>query len=221
MSSQAHRQELCGVKILAICGSLRSASFNKQLLNNAAEMIRAQGGEVEFFDLKKNPLPFYDQDLEESNGLKFDNVGLIREKMQEADGVLLGVSEYNGSVSAALKNAIDWTSRPPNQWENKVVAMVGGAPGIYSTVRAQMHLRVVLSGVSSRLLPQGATIPFVHKAVNDGKITDESARTAIEAVAKALVKAARDERLVKYVHRNPQQFLGFAFHDGSLRESLD
>eukprot|EP01116_Phalansterium_solitarium_P001995 TRINITY_DN11856_c0_g1_i1.p1 TRINITY_DN11856_c0_g1~~TRINITY_DN11856_c0_g1_i1.p1 ORF type:complete len:250 (+),score=63.87 TRINITY_DN11856_c0_g1_i1:81-830(+) len=217
----ADRKELCGAKILAINGSLRNQSFNKHLLDRAVSAARATGADVEFFDLKAKPLPFYDQDIEEEKGLAFDNVGLLRQKVLEADGILLAVAEYNSSLTAVLKNAIDWASRPPNSWDNKVVAMVGGAPGIYATVRVQNHLRVVFAGINAKLLPQAATIPFVHKAVSaTGDVLDASAQNALDQVGKALVEAARAQKLVKYVHNNTQEVLGFKFHDGSLQTAL-
>src|ERR1700761_4096826 len=98
-------------KILAFAGSLRGGSFNKMLVRVAAHAARNAGAEVTVIDLKEYPLPLYDGDLEDSQGLP-DNGRKLKDLFLAHQGLLLGCPEYNSSISAVLKNVIDWVSRP-------------------------------------------------------------------------------------------------------------
>src|SRR5438128_10934076 len=102
-------------KILAFAGSMRTESFNKKLIKVAIKGAEAAGAQVTFLDLRDLELPLYDGDLESSQGLppggrKFKDLLLAH------DGIMISSPEYNSSISGALKNAIDWGSRPvPNE----------------------------------------------------------------------------------------------------------
>src|SRR5690349_9411572 len=98
-------------KILAFAGSLRKDSYNKKLVKIAIAGAQAAGAEVTYLDLKELPLPIYDQDIEDSEGLP-ENAKKLKEMMHAHQGLLLACPEYNSSITAALKNAIDWASRP-------------------------------------------------------------------------------------------------------------
>jgi len=105
---------MAGPKILAFAGSLRAGSYNKMLVQLAAAGARAAGGEVTYLDLRDLPLPVFDQDLE-AQGTP-ENARKLQELMLAHRGFLIAAPEYNSSITAALKNAIDWASRPiPNQ----------------------------------------------------------------------------------------------------------
>src|SRR4051812_43988808 len=121
------------LRVLACAGSLRKASFNRKLIAATVERARAYGAEVDLFDLAEIPMPLYDGDLEEASGLPSGAVEL-RRRVAAADAVIIATPEYNGSLPGVLKNAIDWTSRPPSQpWRGKVgltlAASVSGAGG--------------------------------------------------------------------------------------------
>src|SRR5258708_93711 len=99
------------IKILAFSGSSRKGSINKKLLDIAIQGARDAGADVTLFDLRELNLPIYDGDLEAEKGVP-ENVLKLREIMLEHQGLLIASAEYNGSVSALLKNSIDWASRP-------------------------------------------------------------------------------------------------------------
>ncbi len=97
-------------KILAFAGSLREKSYNKRVLKVVAEGARNAGAEVTLIDLKDYPMPIYNADLQETQG--FPPIAAAFQKLLlEHDGLLIASPEYNGSLPAVLKNAIDWASR--------------------------------------------------------------------------------------------------------------
>ena len=96
-------------RILAFAGSLRGESFNKKLVPIAARAARDAGAEVTPIDLRDFPLPLFDQDLEAGQGMPEDGTRL-KKLFTEHDGLLVASPEYNSSVTAALKNVIDWVS---------------------------------------------------------------------------------------------------------------
>lgn len=101
-------------RLLALAGSLRQDSFNRLLAANAAQMARDAGAEVVEVNLREYPLPIFDEDIEAAGTP--DNVRALKDLFATVDGLLIASPEYNGSVTAALKNLIDWVSRPDDQY---------------------------------------------------------------------------------------------------------
>jgi NAD(P)H-dependent FMN reductase len=127
-------------RILALVGSLRSGSHNRQLAE-AAVGLAPEGVELEIFE-GLSDIPFYNEDIdipgsEPAAAVKF------REAAAQADGFLLFSPEYNGTIPAVLKNAIDWASRPMGEgvFVAKPIAIVGTAYGQYGGVWAQDEAR--------------------------------------------------------------------------------
>ena len=166
------------MKIIAILGSLRKASFNRMLLNAAIELTPADMT-IEIADITKFPL--YNQDVE-NVGVP-DAVKKLQEQIRSADGVLFVSPEYNYSMSGVLKNAIDWASRPPkeNPFNGKPCAMMSASTGMMGGSRAQYHLRQ--SCVFVNLIPMNKPEVIVMKAQEkfdaDGKIIDEATRKVV------------------------------------------
>ncbi|XP_022146336.1 NAD(P)H:quinone oxidoreductase-like [Momordica charantia] len=129
------------IKIVALCGSLRQNSYNRGLIRAAAEIAEEsiKGLEIEYVDI--SPLPMLNTDLE-IDGTFPPAVEAFRRKILEADSILFASPEYNYSVTAPLKNALDWGSRPPNVWGDKAAAVVSASGGS-SGVRSQYHLRQI------------------------------------------------------------------------------
>ncbi|WP_280362579.1 NAD(P)H-dependent oxidoreductase [Nocardia wallacei] len=96
-------------RLLALVGSLRAASFNRQLAEAAAHTA-SEGVEVSIFE-GLGDIPFYNEDIDVPGRVPAAAAAL-REAVAAADGLLFFVPEYNGTIPAALKNAIDWASRP-------------------------------------------------------------------------------------------------------------
>src|SRR6478735_6102428 len=117
-------------KIVAFAGSLRTASYNKKLIAIAAEAARAAGAEVTLVDLRDLALPLFDQDIEDATGLP-DGAKKFKALLRESDGFLIASPEYNSSVTAALKNAIDWASRGESDAEPPLVAFQGKVAALF------------------------------------------------------------------------------------------
>jgi chromate reductase, NAD(P)H dehydrogenase (quinone) len=152
------------VKITALVGSNRKDSFNKKL---ALYMQTRYQTTVEIEILPIEKLPMYNQDDELTPP---EIVTEIKKKVAESDGVLFVTPEYNHSIPAFLKNAIDWFSRVDKVMVNKPVMIVGSSPGVLGTARAQMHLRQILNspGISALTLPGNEVfIGAVHEKLNE------------------------------------------------------
>jgi NAD(P)H-dependent FMN reductase len=137
------------MKIVAIVGSNRKESFNKKLTLFIQKRYKERV-DIEILPIEK--LPMYNQDDELTPP---EIVTEIKNKVLQSDGVLIATPEYNHSIPAFLKNALDWFSRVEKVMVNKPVMIVGATPGVLGTVRAQVHLRQILNspGVGALTLP--------------------------------------------------------------------
>jgi NAD(P)H-dependent FMN reductase len=124
------------VRIIALVGSLRAGSTNRQLAE-AAVKHAPEGVDVEVFEGLAD-VPFYNEDIDVESGVPAAAAAL-RAAAEQADAFLLFSPEYNGTMPAVLKNAIDWLSRPygAGALSGKPVAVVGTAFGQYGGVWAQ------------------------------------------------------------------------------------
>jgi len=162
------------IKIIGIPGSLRKNSYNKYLIMNMFEML-PENAESEILDL--NGVPIYNQD-EEPNAPY--SVNLIRKKVRDADLIFISTPEYNHAISGALKNAIDWLSRPPSQspfaW--KTVAVLSASTGSIGGARAQEDLRRILEPLGAIVVPRPEVIltNADKKFDNNGHLVDQEAR---------------------------------------------
>jgi len=163
------------MKIVALVGSLRKDSYNMQLANTMKDRYQDKIN-IEIANL--GVLPYFDQD-EELNPPQV--VRDFKQAISSADGVLIVTPEYNWSVPGVLKNAIDWASRVDKVFVGKPVMVVGVSIGAMGTIRAQLHLRDILSspGIQAKLLPPASNEVLVNFAaqkfdVATGQLVDES-----------------------------------------------
>lgn len=171
------------LRVLGISGSLRRSSFNTALLESAAQLL-PPGMTLEIYDL--SALPMYNQDDEKPFPPEVED---FRRRLALADALLIATPEYNASITGALKNAIDWASRPPSQPLNgKPVAIMGASTGNFGTLRAQLHLRQILTHVGALTLPKPEVL--VARAgqafTPDGDLIDETARGFLRDLLVAL-----------------------------------
>ena len=179
-------------RILAFAGSLRSESFNKKLVRIAASAARDAGAEVTLIDLKDYPLPLFDQDLEAGQGMP-ENGAKLRKLFADHDGLLVASPKYNSSVTAVLKNVIDWVSRPaPGEppaaaFRGKVAALMSASPGALGGLRGLVHLRSILGNIGVIVLPDQVAVARAHEAFQpDGSLTEPAQQAGIEALGKTL-----------------------------------
>jgi chromate reductase len=181
--------------VLALSGSLRRASFNTALL---AAAQRASGTlQLTRFDYLA-AVPMFDADVEAAG--EPEAVGALRAALGRSDGLLLACPEYNAGPSGAMKNAIDWLSRPPARMlRGMAVGMIGASPGASGTVRAQAQLRQSLSSAGALVLP-APDFSLAHAAERLGgggrllRAEDEAALTAYLARFAEWVRFARTLR---------------------------
>jgi chromate reductase, NAD(P)H dehydrogenase (quinone) len=173
------------MRVLAISGSLRSGSHNTALLRLAA-VEAEEGVELELWDGLKE-IPPYDGDDDVVPGPAA--VEAFRAAVREADAVLIATPEYNSSVPGALKNALDWASRPlaTNPFRNKPVAVIGSSTGAFGAVWAQAELRKVLGAMGARVADVEVAIGHAHE-----KLEDESTREGLRDALEALVALTRE-----------------------------
>jgi chromate reductase, NAD(P)H dehydrogenase (quinone) len=162
------------LKILGISGSLRKASYNTAALKTCAELMPA-GMAMTYARL--DDLPLFNQDVFDA-GLP-ESAKRFRAEVAAADGLLIASPEYNFSLSAALKNAIDWGSRPPNQvFQDKPIAIFSASQGPMGGARVQYDLRRILGQLWGHVLPRPEV--FIGSAAGkfdaQGKLTDETTR---------------------------------------------
>jgi NAD(P)H-dependent FMN reductase len=161
--------------VLALVGSLRAASVNRQLAELAADTAPA-GVTVNVYD-GLGDLPFYNEDLDlaaEAGGAP-ESVVALRAAAAAADAALVVTPEYNGSIPGVLKNAIDWLSRPfgNGALKDKPLAVVGAAGGQYGGVWAHDETRKSF-GVAGPRVVESIKLSVPLKSL-DGKHPGENA----------------------------------------------
>jgi NAD(P)H-dependent FMN reductase len=180
-------------RILAFAGSLRRDSWNKKLVKLAAEGARAAGAEVTVLDLRELALPLYDGDLEKNEGLP-EGAKRLKEIRIAHHGFLISSPEYNSSISGALKNAIEWASRPaPGEaplacFNDKVAGLMAASPGRLGGLRGLVTVRSILSNINVLVLPTQVAVGLAHEAfAEDGRLKDAKQQAAVESLGAKVV----------------------------------
>lgn len=153
--------------VLAISGSLRTESFNSRLLRLATARL-PEGATFSFFE-DIAAITAFDQDIEHQPP---GAVVELKQAIGRADAVLIATPEYNSSIPGALKNALDWASRPydENPLRNKPVAAIGASAGMSGAVEAQADLRKVLARIGARVVDGDLPVPRVGTFEQDGEL---------------------------------------------------
>jgi chromate reductase len=178
-------------KILAFAGSTRTASWNKKLIGVAAESARRAGLDVALIDLRDFPIPLYDGDLEAGEGVP-EPARALKRLMVEHDGMLIACPEYNSSISAVLKNAIDWVSRPQQNdptsaYRGKVVSLLAASPGNLGGVRGLFAVRQILGVLGCIVLPTQFALARANEAFDEaGALRDPAQQKSVDAVVSEL-----------------------------------
>jgi chromate reductase, NAD(P)H dehydrogenase (quinone) len=166
------------VRILAISGSLRDASNNTALLRALAEEA-PERVEIELWNGLAQ-IPPYDADDDVVPGP--EPVEAFRELVRDVDGVFFATPEYNSSVPGALKNALDWASRPlaTNAFRNKPVAVIGSSAGAFGAVWAAAELRKVLGTMGARVTEAELAVGHASEKLDeDGNLVDDDVRQGL------------------------------------------
>lgn len=175
------------IHIASFAGSLRKKSYHKGLLRAAQELL-PESASLEILSLDE--IPFFNQDIEDLGDP--EPVKIFKEKIRQADALLIATPEYNYSVPGVLKNALDWASRPSGQSviAGKPTAIMGTSLGQSGSVRSQLSLRQSLLSMNAFTLnkPEVLINYAVQKFDSDGNLTDEKARELIRTLLDVLVQ---------------------------------
>jgi chromate reductase, NAD(P)H dehydrogenase (quinone) len=180
------------MRVLGISGSLRRDSYNAALLRAAAERL-PDGVELEVFE-RLAEIPPYDADLEEADETP-EAVADLRERMRAADAVLVATPEYNSSIPGALKNALDWASRPAGESAlmGTPAAVIGASTGMFGGVWAQAETRKVLGALGGRVLEREFPFARAQDAYADGELQISPEQSAaLEELVRELIASAEE-----------------------------
>ncbi len=178
------------IKLLGLCGSLRSNSTNRLLLRDAARRF----GEARFIEGNLR-FPLYDGDLEDSEGIPED-VRTLADQIAEADAVIISGPEYNKGISGVLKNALDWVSRTDgNPWKDTPVAIMSATAGRAGGERTQNMLRLCLFAFQPYLLqgPEVLVAASSKQFDGDGRLSNEINAKVLDDLMAKLRAAAEAE----------------------------
>ena len=184
-------------RILVFAGSARDASLNKKLARAAARVIDESGGEATFIDLRDFPMPIYEGDLEEREGMPAE-ARRLRELFVSHPAFLIVSPENNGTIPSLLKNAIDWLSRDVDgrsglePYRGKVVALMAASPGAFGGVVCLSHLRNSLAKLLAHVIPEQFPLPKADQAfAEDGSLTQAWQQKAVKTVVMSLLETTR------------------------------
>ncbi|MBB5212047.1 NADPH-dependent FMN reductase [Microbulbifer hydrolyticus] len=186
-------------RLLAFAGSLRKDSYNRQLAAAAAQMARQAGAEVIEVNLRDYPLPVFDEDVEAAGVPQ--KVAELKDLFSTADGLLIASPEYNGSVTAALKNLIDWVSRPDASYgraelfQGRRAALFATSPGGLGGMRGLNHLRDILQPLGTWITPTMLAVPGSMNVFNEeGEMIDEAMAAQLQTVVLQTLNAIALEK---------------------------
>lgn len=184
-------------RILAFAGSTRKDSYNKKLVQIAANGAREAGAEVTVVDLQDYPLPLFDEDLETADGLP-NNALTLKKLFLAHHGFVIASPEYNSSITAVLKNTLDWISRPaPDEsslaaFQGKVASIISASPGALGGLRGLVHLRAVLGNIGVIVLPDQIAVSRAYEAFDGGgSLKDDKQQASVQNLGKKLVETVR------------------------------
>lgn len=170
-------------KVAVINGSLRKESINRKL---ALAIAKLAAGKLDLRLVDLSEVPLYNQDLEPGYPAAAQRV---KDEIAAADAVLFATPEHNRSIPAALKNVIDWVSRPygASKWADKPAAILGATPGQVGTAVAQDHLRSILVAQGVALLGRPEAYFIYKDGVFDAEhnVTDPAAKKLLEGFVEA------------------------------------
>lgn len=161
-----------------IVGSLSRASINRRL---AMALARLAGERFRTRQIRIDDLPLYNRDLD---GDMPAPALRLKQEVEAVDGLLFVTPEYLRSIPAALKNALEWGSRPygKSSWGGKPAAMIGASPGAIGTAPAQQHLRAILAHADLSVMSQPEAFITMRQGLidEDHNVTDPAVQQFLE-----------------------------------------
>ena len=155
------------MNILLFAGSLRTGSLNKKLIGQAKLLLKKSIDiKITMIDLQELNFPVFDGDIE-SSGIP-ENVQKLSKIVGESDALIISSPEYNASISAPLKNTVDWLSRTkPLTLSKKQILLLGASPGEFGAIRGLYHARACFETLGNFVYPRPFGLPKADKAFNE------------------------------------------------------
>lgn len=177
------------MKIFTFAASLRKDSFNKKLIQLAANFVSKQGIEVDLAPFNEFEMPLYDGDLETTSGIPSGALAL-KKRIEKADALIISSPEYNFSIPGTLKNAIDWLSRvKPVPLKNKWALLLSASPSMVGGNRGLWVLRVSLECLSVFVYPEMFSLAKAHEAFDEnGNLKDSKSLERLEKMIQSFLK---------------------------------
>jgi chromate reductase len=179
------------MRVLGVSGSLRRGSYSTALLRHAGELFEAEGASFDIYRGLRD-IPPYDEDYDTEGAPAA--VSRIREAVRDADAVFFVTPEYNSSIPGALKNALDWISRPfaTNPLRYKPVAVIGVSSGMFGAVWAQAELRKVLGAIGARVTEGEVAVGNAGERFDEnGRLTEPNLEQEVHEVITTLLADAQ------------------------------
>lgn len=186
-------------RVLVFAGSLRRDSYNKKLARLVAKDASKAGAEATFIDLADFPLQIFDEDIEKAGTP--DNALRLKKIFIDHDALIICSPEYNSSITAALKNAIDWVSRSaPGEaslaaFQGKVALLLAASPGALGGLRGLVHLRAILGNIGVMVLPGQYALSQAHTAFDEhGALKDTKVASSLGVLVQQLVSTTAKQK---------------------------
>ena len=188
------------MNLLVFAGSTRTASYNRQLARVAASMAEFRGAKVTLLELSSLDIPLYNADLE-AQGTPADVIRL-KETLFRHEGWIICSPEYNGGMTALLKNTLDWASSPVKghpEWADngikpfagKVVGLLSASPGAMGGLRSLGQLAPILRNLQCWVAPRQFALPHAGSAFSaHGTLLHEASHDAVQGVVDQVLLAA-------------------------------
>ena len=182
-------------KVLVLAGSTRTDSYNKKLAREAALIAQKMGAKVTVIDLQDYPMPFYDADVEASVGMP-EHAKRFRNAMIDSDAILIASPEYNQSMSAVLKNALDWASRGEDgssskeAFQGKTFGIMSASPGKKGGARGLLHLQAVIEDVRGKVIAKQVSIPRAYQEFDEaGALVNPAFKQELQEEIKTVLQS--------------------------------
>ncbi|MFC7142512.1 NADPH-dependent FMN reductase [Halosimplex aquaticum] len=183
MSDQPH--------VAAVCGSLREESYTRKALRIALDAAEETGASVDLIDLRSLDLPVFDPDDEDAG-----DAAELRDRIGQADSILLGTPVYHGSYSSVLKTALDYCGF--DEFEHKTIGLLCVAGGSFP-VTSLDHLRSVCRSLNAWVLPHQAALPRARTKFDGESLREESDRDRVRTLGQRAVEYASIEPDPPYI----------------------
>jgi FMN reductase len=182
---------VAGIKIVGLGGSLRAPSHSRAALAVALDGAARAGATVELLDLRQLRLPMYNPELEAEAP---DAVRALIDTCYDADGMLWSSPMYNGSVSGAFKNAIDWLhmlgSREPSYLHDEVIGLISAAGGVQG-LQVINTMEFAVRALRAWAVPYVVPVPAAARVFADsGAIQDEMIEQQLRTLGEEVVRVA-------------------------------